>query len=97
LVQRACREVLICVKDGAPPHKDGKKVSDEFTVGIKEVMSVLRDHNAVFIGDDGLKEALDNLLTKHRVKKLNKDTPKQKEYVKVVEDGLKKNPSIAGV
>lgn len=71
----------MCVSKGAPGHP-GKQTEKQ--KGMQELWNFLYNHNAVFLGDPGLKEELGRFLKENRVKR-NKETKKQKEYTEFIE------------
>ena len=71
----------MCVSKGAP-DRPGKQTEKQ--QGMQELWNFLYSRNAVFLGDPGLKEELDQFLKNNKVKR-NKETKKQKEYTDLIE------------
>ena len=83
----------MCVKNGAPPHPKGKKVNDPIREGASELWELLRQHDAIFIGNPDLKDDLDKFLKDHNVK-IGKPSKMQEKYIKYAEEVAKKSISI---
>jgi len=73
-------EVKMCLWKGAPDHP-GKQTEKQ--KGMQELWNFLYNHNAVFLGDPGLKDELDQFLKKNKVKR-DEPTEKQKEYDELI-------------
>ena len=84
----------MCTSKGAPPHPKGKKVNDDIRAGADALWDLCQKHNAVFLADPEFDAELKKFLDEHRIKKPKNPTGKQKEYVGVIEKGLKASPSV---
>jgi len=84
----------MCISNGAPPDKKGRLVNDDIRVGVDAFWDLCQRHNAVFLADPEFEGELKKFLDKHRIKKPKDPTNKQREYVGVIEKGLKVSPSI---
>jgi hypothetical protein len=74
----------MCVAKGAPDHP-GKQTEQQ--KGMQDLWDFLYSHNAVFLGDPGLKEDLNQFLKKNKVKR-GEPTEKQKEYEGLVDKAV---------
>ena len=84
----------MCTSKGAPKHPDNKKVNDDVREGANALWELMQKKNAVFVADSGFNEELEKFLKEHRISRNKKPSAKQNEYIKVVESGLKSQPSI---
>ena len=84
----------MCTSKGAPNHPDGKKVNDDVREGANALWELMQKNNAVFVADPDFDKELEKFLKKHRITRKPKPSAKQEEYTKVVEAGLKSQPSI---
>ena len=83
----------MCTSNGAPPHPKGAKVKDEVRAGANVFWEFCQKHNAVFLADPDFDRELKEFLGKHGIKRA-KSTDKQKEYIAIIEKGMKESPSI---
>jgi len=84
----------MCTGTGAPKHPDNKKVNDEVRSGANALWELMQKNNAVFVADPGFDKELEGFLKQHRITRKSKPSSEQDEYTKVVEAGLKAQPSI---
>ena len=84
----------MCTSKGAPKHPDNKKVNDEVRRGANALWELMQKNNAVFVADPDFDKELEKFLKEHRITRNKKSSGKQNEYIKIVESGLKAQPSI---
>lgn len=78
----------MCVSKGAPDKPKDRQ--------LQEFWDMLRRHNAVFYGDGGLQDAIEEYLTLHGIRRPG-ISDQQREYILHLMEKVKAQPEVAAV